>query len=79
MIGKILSLPFVLVAKVGSSTIWVIKSVVKLIFGIFGFFTGRIFGTVFGALLGLLLGSGSIGIKKPWSKSKNKNKKKIAK
>lgn len=72
MIGKLISLPFVLVARVGKFTIWIVKSILGLIFGIFRFFSGRVIGTVFGALLGLLLGGKSIGIKMPWSKKKKK-------
>lgn len=76
MIGKLISLPFVLVARVGKFTIWIVKSIIGLIFGVFRFFSGRIIGTIFGALLGLLLGGKSIGIKMPWAKKKKKVEKK---
>ena len=72
MIGKLIMLPFAIVTKVISFVMWIFKTGIGSVLGIFKFFFGRIFGILFGALIGLFLGGSGVAIKMPWSKKKKK-------
>ena len=70
MIGKLILLPLTIVIKLISFVMWIFKTGLGSVFGIFKFFFGRIFGILFGAIIGLFLGGRGVGIKMPWSKNK---------
>ena len=62
MIGKILSLPFVLANRVIGLILGIIKLIFGLIFGVLKFIFSHVLGTIIGATVGLLFGKRHVGL-----------------
>jgi hypothetical protein len=63
MIGKILKLPFWIIARILCTVIGMFKFLLMILLRVTGFAFNHVSGTIFGALAGLLFGRNHVGVR----------------